>query len=107
MHSKRKDVGKGYHSLAENLVKFDELGKLPGTLQLGRTDEGQGTELQIRLSGIRHEDSVTTGKGTEEGHESPERNGVSCKCSTDCGLQVCPLRLLAFSVVKQLEMMAS
>jgi len=28
-YSKRKDVGKRYHSLAKNLVKFDEVGKLP------------------------------------------------------------------------------
>ena len=42
--SKRKDIGKGYHSLAENLAKFDELGKLPRNLQLSRIDEGQGIE---------------------------------------------------------------
>ena len=29
LNSKRNDIGKGYQSLAENLVKFDELGKLP------------------------------------------------------------------------------
>ena len=29
LNLKRKDIGKGYQSLAENLVKFDELGELP------------------------------------------------------------------------------
>ena len=31
LHSKRKDVGKGYHFLTENLIKFNELEKLPRT----------------------------------------------------------------------------
>ena len=44
LHSRRKDIGKGYQSLAENLVTFDELGKLPRTLQLDRMDEGQGID---------------------------------------------------------------
>ena len=42
LHSERKDVGKGYQSLAENLIRFDALGKLPRTLQLDTIDEGQG-----------------------------------------------------------------
>ena len=42
--SKRKDIGKGYQSLADNLAKFDELGR---TLQLDRIDEGQGIEAAI------------------------------------------------------------
>ena len=42
LHSKRKDVGKGYQSLANNLIRFDTVGKLPRTLQLDRIDEGQG-----------------------------------------------------------------
>lgn len=45
--SKRKDIGKGYQSLADNLAKFDELGKLPRTLQLDRIDEGQGIEAAM------------------------------------------------------------
>jgi len=47
LHSKRKDIGKGYQSLAENLIKFDELGKLPRTLQLDRLNEGQGVEAAL------------------------------------------------------------
>lgn len=47
LSSKRKDLGKGYQSLAENLAKFDELGRLPRTLQLGRIDEGQGIEAAM------------------------------------------------------------
>ena len=42
LQSKRKDVGKGYQTLAENLIKFNELGKLPLNLQLDKIDEGQG-----------------------------------------------------------------
>ena len=47
LHSKRKDVGKGYQSLAENLVKFKELGKLSTNVQLDRMDEGQGIEAAL------------------------------------------------------------
>ena len=36
-----------YQSLADNLAKFDELGKLPRTLQLDRIDEGQGIQAAI------------------------------------------------------------
>ena len=46
-HSKRRDIGRGYQSLAENLVKFNELEKLPKTLQLDRIDEGQGIEAAM------------------------------------------------------------
>lgn len=49
LQSKRKSVGKGYHSLAENLMKFKELGNLPKTLQsqLDTIDEGQGIETAL------------------------------------------------------------
>ena len=33
--------------MAANLVKFDELGKLPRTVQLHRLDEGQGVEATM------------------------------------------------------------
>ena len=45
--SKRRDPGSGYTTMAANLVKFDELGKLPRTVQLQRLDEGQGVEATI------------------------------------------------------------
>ena len=45
--SKRQDVGRAYKALAENLMKFDELGTLPRTLQLDRIDEGQGIEAAM------------------------------------------------------------
>jgi len=32
--SKRKDIGSRYSSLAENVVKFSELGELPGSFHL-------------------------------------------------------------------------
>lgn len=37
--SKRRDPGSGYTTMAANLVKFDELGELPRTVQLQRLDE--------------------------------------------------------------------
>ena len=55
--SKRKDVGIGYKSLAENLIKFDELNLLPKTLQLNRIDKGEGVEaalIPITQNGINH-----------------------------------------------------
>ena len=45
--SKRRDPGSGYTTMAANLVKFDELGKLPRTVQLQRLDEGQGVEATM------------------------------------------------------------
>ena len=47
LNSKRKDIGQGYQSFAENLVKFDELGELPKTLQLDRMDEGEGIKAAM------------------------------------------------------------
>ena len=44
LQSKRTDVGSGYTSLSQNLLKFGELGQLPRTLQLQRIDEGCGIE---------------------------------------------------------------
>ena len=38
----RADVGSGYKSLAENLVKFRDLGQLPKTISLSALDDGQG-----------------------------------------------------------------
>ena len=45
-----QDIGKGYQSLADNLAKFDELEKLPRTLQLDRIDEGQGIEAAMVIN---------------------------------------------------------
>ena len=45
--SKRKDVGIGYKSLAETLIKFNELNLLPKTLQLNRIDKGEGVETAL------------------------------------------------------------
>jgi hypothetical protein len=38
----RADVGSGYKSLAENLVKFRDLGQLPKTISLSALVDGQG-----------------------------------------------------------------
>ena len=45
--SKCRDPGTGYTTMAANLVKFDELGKLSRTVQLQRLDEGQGVEATM------------------------------------------------------------
>ena len=41
---KRTDLGSGYTSLAENLIKFHNLGQLPCTFRLERLDEGCGID---------------------------------------------------------------
>ena len=43
--SKRKDVGSGYSSLADNLIKFSQLGELLFSLE--RLDEGNGIEMTM------------------------------------------------------------
>ena len=51
--SKRQDVGRGYKTLAENLIKFDQLEKLPKTLQLDRIDEGEGIEAAMVANQVK------------------------------------------------------
>ena len=45
--SKRTDIGSGYSSLAQSLIRFNELKELPHTLQLCRLDEGDGIEVAM------------------------------------------------------------
>ena len=40
-------MGSGYSSHAENLIKFNEFGQLPGTFQLERLNEGHCIEAAI------------------------------------------------------------
>ena len=50
LQSKIRDVGKGYQSLAENLIKFNELNKLSKTLQSRldkMNDDGKGIEAAL------------------------------------------------------------
>ena len=49
--SKRKDVGSGYSSLAENLIRFHELGQLP--INLERLDEGNGFMVHTMVLCLR------------------------------------------------------
>ena len=51
--SKRNDVRSGYSSLAENLVKFSELGELPGSFHLERLDDGHGIEAAMAAHGAK------------------------------------------------------
>ena len=88
--SKRKDVGKGYQSLAENLVKFNKLRKLPRTLslQLDGMDEGQGIEAAMvnnkakwhKACSLRYNNQMLQRVEKRE-HQSPERDGAPRKCS--------------------------
>ena len=43
-NSKRKDVGVGYKSLAENLLLFNELKMVPFAIGLDQLDDGSGVE---------------------------------------------------------------
>ena len=52
-HSKRQDIGRGYRTLAENLVKFSELDMLPRSLLLSRINEGQGIEVAMNTNKAR------------------------------------------------------
>ena len=42
--SKRVDVGAGYRTLANNIVRFNELGSIPLQINLSRIDDGNGIE---------------------------------------------------------------
>ena len=48
VNDKRKDCGSGYKSLADNLPKFQEFGKLPIQVLLSLLDEGGGIEETLR-----------------------------------------------------------
>ena len=65
--SKRKDVG---ISLAENLIKFNELNLLPKTLQFNRIDKGEGEKKQhlfpIMQNGINHAGCSSTTRNLRE-----------------------------------------
>lgn len=52
--SKRKDIGSGYSSLAENLIKFNELGELPGSFHLEILDDGHGIEAAMVEHGAQY-----------------------------------------------------
>lgn len=79
------DVGQGYHSLAENLLKFE---KLPRTLRLDRMDEGQGIEAAMvtneakwhKMCRLRYNNQMLQRTEKRE-HQSPERDSAPCKCS--------------------------
>ena len=53
--SKRKDVGSGYRSLAESLIRFNELGQLP--IQLKRLDEGNRIEMTMVANDAKYHQS--------------------------------------------------
>ena len=88
LNSKRNDIGKGYQSLAENLVKFDELGKLPRTLHLDRLNEGQGIETAMITNKVKwhktcrlHYNNQMLQRAGKREHQSPEIDDAPRKCS--------------------------
>jgi len=52
--SNRKGTGSGYSSLAENLVKFSELGELTGSFHLERLNDGHGIEAAMVAHGAKY-----------------------------------------------------
>ena len=55
LKSKRKDVGSGYSSLAENLIKCNQLGELP--FHLERLDNGNGIEMTMMTNSAQYHQS--------------------------------------------------
>ena len=52
-HSTQLDKLSGYKSLAENIIRFHELGELPRTLQLARLDNGHGVEETLSANNAK------------------------------------------------------
>ena len=50
--TKRKDIGTGYSSLTENLIKFSELGEL--SFNLERLNDGHGIEVAMVAHGAQY-----------------------------------------------------
>ena len=85
MNSKRKDLGSGYASLSENLIEFDELGKLPFSLR--RLDEGQGIEQCMVDNAAQYHHSCRLKYNNTKLQRATKR--VMCansedRCSTEC-----------------------
>jgi len=103
---------RGYQSLAENLVKFDELGKLPRTLQLGRLNERQGIEATLvtikakwhKTCRFRYNNQMLQRTKKRE-HQSPERNDAPHK-SIRLQSSLEPSEALCFFCGKKLVVMA-
>lgn len=48
VNSTKAPIGSGYKSLAEHLVKFQELGQMPIEVDMNRLDEGNGIEATLK-----------------------------------------------------------
>ncbi len=103
--SKRKDVGRTYEALAENLMKFNALGILPTTLQLDRIDEGQGIEASMSANEAKWHQSCKlrynkTMLQRAEKRKNLGSDTVSRKCSRFHN-EATSMRQLVSSVVTQ------
>ena len=99
--------------LAENLVKFDELGELPRTLHLDRLNEGEGIEAAMISNKAKwhkscrlHYNNQMLQRAEKREHQRPEKTDAQLKCSRllhTCkpGEQLC-----FFFAMKKVAMMA-
>ena len=112
-NSKKKDTGKGYHSLAENLVKFDELGKLPRTLHLDRLNKGEGIEAAMISNKAKWHKSCRLRSNNQmiqraekREHQSPEKKIMLCSSIADYYIHVNLVsNCVFFFVMKKVVMM--
>lgn len=64
--SKRSDVGAGYRTLAENLLKFNDLNCMPIKINLARLNEGEGIEnTLLNLKARWHKSCITKFNATK------------------------------------------
>jgi len=83
--SERKDVGSGYSPFADNLVKFNQLGQLPFTLE--RLDDGSGIEMIMKNNSARYHQSCKLKYNRTKAERAEKRLQAydSEKYSTDGG----------------------
>jgi len=53
MRSTKAPVGSGYHSLANDLIEFEELGQMPLEIPLDRLDDGNGIEATLKTNNAK------------------------------------------------------
>ena len=82
--SKRPDVGAGYRTLAQNIIRFSELDNMPIYIALPRLDDGKGMENTFLTHKARWHKSCnakfnSTKLKRAEKRCSAEQEGPSCK----------------------------
>lgn len=82
--SKRSDVGAGYRTVAQNIIRFSDLDSMPVHIALSRLDEGGGIENVFLTRRARWHKSCnakfnSTKLKRAEKRCSTEQEGPSCK----------------------------